>query len=291
VRSGADTGHADADPGVGQRLVAAYLGRTGAVATLTLLTYAVVPPPGTLAIARITALVGLLLVPVVGRDVRYWGVLLGLAAVGTLRQPWLDLDNHHVLQLYWFAGLTLACLAGDVAGTLQRIARLLVGLAFVYAMAWKLLVPDFADGTFLTYLLSVEPTVEAAAVAVGWQEPGVVAANRAELTARQGDPTAQPGVVTLEVAPETERAARVLAWLTIASEAAVALTFLVPLARRWAWLRDLTLLVFVATAYLLLPVITFGVLLAAMGLAQSSLPEPRATALYLAVALLIVVVT
>jgi hypothetical protein len=288
---GGDTTHADAEPGVGQRLAAAYLGRTGAVATLTLLTYAVVPPPGTLAIARAAALVGLLLVPVLGRDVRFWGVLLGLAAVGTLRQPWLDLDNHHVLQLYWFAGLTLACLAEDVAGTLQRIARLLVGLAFVYATAWKLLVPDFADGTFLTYLLSVEPTVEAAAIAVGWQEPGVVASNRAALAAGQGDPTVPPEVVTLRVAPGTERAARSLTWLTIAIEAAVAVTFLVPLPRRWAWLRDLTLVLFVASAYVLLPVVTFGVLLAAMGLAQSSLPEPRATALYLAVALLIVVMS
>lgn len=69
----------------------------------------------------------------------------------------------------------------------------------------------------------------------------------------------------------------------------VAAAQLMPLTRRWSWLRDATLLLFVALTYLLVPVVTFGVLLAAMGAAQSELPDRWAAALYLGVALLIAV--
>jgi hypothetical protein len=281
-------GASGAGEGTGSsRLADAYLGRTGAVATLTLLAYVTVPPPGTLTITRVVAAIGLLLVPVVGRDARFWGGLLVLAAVGTLRQPLLDLDNHHVLQLYWLAALCLGNLATDPVTAVRRTARLLIGLAFLFATVWKLLSPDFVDGSFLTYLFSAEPNAGRVAVGLGWQDDDLVVANRTAVGELHADPAGAPGPVELEVADTTSRAAVPLAWLTIAVEGAVALLFLLPVGTRWRWVRDAALVAFIALTYLLLPVVTFGVLLAALGVAQSELPEQRAAALYLAVALII----
>ncbi|WP_211262380.1 hypothetical protein [Nitriliruptor alkaliphilus] len=270
-------------------VVAAYLGRDGAIATLTLATFAALPPPGALAIARIAAVLGLIAVPILRRDPRFWVPMAVLVVAGTLRHPWLDLDNHHVLQLYWFAALALTSFAEEPGAALRRTARLMIGLTFLFATIWKVIVPDFADGTFLTYLISVEPTIERTAVALGWQELGLVAGNRAELASALGDPAHGPVPASLEVSSAAARAAGGLAVVTIVVEGAVAVLYLSPMSRRLRWLRDLSLAAFVAVTYLILPVITFGALLAALGLASSSLPDRPAAVLYLAVALLIAV--
>lgn len=271
------------------RAAEGYLGRRQAVAMLTLIAYVLVPPPGTLFAARVVAVVGLLLVPVVARDPRFWAVMLVIAATGTLRGPWLDLDNHHFLQLYWLAGMCLGSRARDPQEAIRQIARLLIGLAFLFATISKVISPDFIDGTFLTLLVSVEPHVDQAAVAAGWQEPELGATNRARLATAYAE---QPGgAATLQVAPTTIRVAPVLSLGTVVLEGSVALVFLLPVTARRRGLSDVVLLLFTAVTYVLLPVITFGLLLAAMGVAQSELPDKLAAASYLAIALFVVLAT
>lgn len=62
-------------------------------------------------------------------------------------------------------------------------------------------------------------------------------------------------------------------WGTLASECAIALAFLAPLGRG-VWLRHALLLGFCATTYAIAPVVSFGWLLLAMGVAQCP-PEAR----------------
>jgi hypothetical protein len=81
----------------------------------------------------------------------------------------------------------------------------------------------------------------------------------------------EPSAGTLVVPSAITSISAPLAWLTMALEAAVAITFLAPLPERWRWLRDATLIGFIATTYPLAPVLGFGWLLVCMGAMQSRL--------------------
>ncbi len=251
------------------------------VALLTLGTFMGSPPRGTTLVALVVAGAMVVAAPWVAHRWWAWASLLLLAAWGTLvTAPWLDLDNHHVLKLYWLAALALTCVAHDPRATLARAARLLIGFVFAFAVLWKLLTPDFASGEFLTYILSTDRNADRVAAAVGWHDPEVTAENRQVIGELRRHVASAPEPVELTVPERTQAHARTLSLAALALEAAVALMFLMPLRGRWRLAREATLLTFLATTYSVLPVFGFGGLLAAMGLAQSDLTDRRAITLY-----------
>ena len=267
-------------------VVSATVSRLGVVYVLTLITYIISPPRNTPLAARIAAGVALVLVPwlVTNRRLRtaVLAVLLPIAAFGPLSYPFLDLDNHHVLTLYWLLALLLTGMASDPLDALRRSARWLLALVFVFATLWKLLVPDFADGSFLTYLLATDARIDRVADAVDWHDPQITADNRSLIGPLRHDPHTPLEPTVLEVPDRSMTAGPLLAMGTILLEGAVALAYALPLRGRWRWARGLSLTAFLLTTYGLLPVYGFGALLAVMGLAASGLPERRAITAYLA---------
>lgn len=198
-----------------------------------------------------------------------WAALTVLAIL-RVGADWPFADNHAYLLTYWCLGVTLAL--GDPAPreTLAESARLLIGLAFTFAVLWKtLLSPEFLDGTFLRVTFLVDPRLDALAAAASGLSPDALGLWR-DWLGGHGSVSTAPGPVPARLGLVAGLAT---AW-TVVLEAAVAAAFLFPLRARLARGRDVLLLVFCATTYAVLPVKGFGWLLLAMGVAQSS-PEAR----------------
>ncbi|MEX2548803.1 MAG: hypothetical protein WD638_01145 [Nitriliruptoraceae bacterium] len=257
----------------------------GLVVALTLTTTVTHPPRGASVLTPVLAGVGVVLLPRIQRDRRFWALLTAVTAIGVFSHPLVDLDNHHFLHVYWLLALTLAALARDPAVTLARAGRLLIGGLFLFATLWKVVSPDFTDGSFLTFTLSVDPNVARAPLVLGWQDAELVEANRDALAPLHLDPTSEVAPVPISVTPTVARMAAPLSWLTLVLEAAVALTFLLPLRGAWTRWREASLFAFLLVTYPALPVLSFAALLIAMSLANTDLPAPRAQVLHLGVLL------
>jgi hypothetical protein len=241
-------------------------------------------------VLRLT-LVLLILQPVGGLSTRPWILLLaavGLVLGSALRHPalWFALtlltalrviadwplpDNHAYLLVYWCLAIGIALTLPEPEHALSLNGRLLIGLVFALAAGWKLLSPDYMDGTFFRVTMIREERFAGLAMALGGMSEEMLAVGREYLA---GGPFRSDAMV-LETAAFRSLAS-VITWVTVALEAAIAVVFLWP---RQDWVsrhRHAVLITFLVLAYAGPTVAGFGWLLVAMGLAQCE-PERRIT--------------
>jgi len=214
----------------------------------------------------------------------FWLALSGLAAWRVIA-GWPLADNHAYLLVYWLLAVGLALLSREPERVLAWNARALIGLAFAFAVLWKLLSPDYLDGRFFRVALVEDRRLEPFTRWAGGLDDDALQERR-DFLAQHVD---GPGIAG--VAPPEPARLRALAlgatWSTLALEAAVAVAFLAPPGRR-VWLRHALLLFFCATTYAVVPVASFGWLLLAMGVAQCDLDARRTRLAYLGVFALLV---
>jgi hypothetical protein len=232
------------------------------------------------AIAAVVALPrrGLLLSP------WFWAAAFALIGARQLA-TWHSIDDHIIVTTYWCLALALGLGARAVLPTLAASARLIVGLVFALAAAWKLGSGEFIDGTFFRYSLLFDDRFEAIARHVGGTSSSELRANIDALNALAAQPSAGSTTPLVEGARNVEVAWWFTAW-GVAIESAVALAFLAPLRARHRWLRPATLLTFAGTTYAIVPVGGFGTLLMLLGAAQTTSERLRMTYLAAGVALL-----
>lgn len=204
----------------------------------------------------------------------FWLALAG-AMFAALLGTWWTTDDHVFLIAYWVLALGLAALEEDPAAALARHARLLLGLVFLFAALWKLLSWSYVSGGMFHYQLLVDPRFARLTQLTGAVSAADLAANFAHVDALRRE--ALPGA-TLTSAPIVGTLAAILTWATLAIEGSLAALFLLPERTVPAWVRDGVFLSFLVGTYLLAPVLLFGVLLVAMGIAQA---RPRAATAYL----------
>ncbi len=232
------------------------------------------------AMTPLIALIGLV-VPGMARNRWFWLALFSLFIVSPIARPWVQLDNHNWLQVYWLAAIVLSRFAVKPDATLRVSARFLIGFAFLFAVTWKLLAPEFITGAFFDFTFGTDRRLGDVAVTFGLQESGLTGSNQRLITAWRA-PGTTPVAEAIELSPIIVAITPWLAWGTVLLEGAVAVTYLAPLPERWRWLRDATILLFVATTYPLAPVTGFGLLVLTMAVMVSQLkPRPR-TVLYVA---------
>ncbi|MGH0034566.1 MAG: hypothetical protein ACQGVK_06025 [Myxococcota bacterium] len=273
-------------------------------ARATLLVWLLDPPLGWPAAVPALGLAGVgLLWPGLARRGVFW---LALAAVACFRVglDWMLADNHHYLMAVWCFALALSRLDDEPGAAAAVNARRLVGLAFAFAVVWKaVLSPDFLDGRFFRVTLLVDSRFETAAVAWGGLDAATVAANDDTLAAFDpeaafdeadgsgGDAGPAGDGPRLQEPPRLRAIAYGATAWTLVIEALVALCFLWPARLRArpdpGRLRDASLLAFCWTTYAIAPVVGFGWLLAALGLAQCE--RPRVRVLYAATLLVILI--
>jgi hypothetical protein len=221
----------------------------------------------------LAAAVLVLISPRLLRNPYVWG---GVAMMTALRiaDDWPLADNHIYLLAYWILAIALSLRASGASTALAFTSRWLVGLAFAFAVVWKVaLAPDFLDGRFFRVTLLTDPRFGAAAQLIGGLSAEELAANRQALELLpDGAELLNP--VTIHEPARLRTFATVSTWGVLGLEAGVALLMLIPPTRRIALLRHALLLTFCAVTYAFAPVAGFGWLLLVMGLAQL---EPRQT--------------
>jgi hypothetical protein len=200
------------------------------------------------------------------RNRTIWRALALLVAI-RIADDWPLADNHIYLLCYWLLAVALALQTTDPPGGVAVSSRLLIGLAFAFAVLWKVaLSPDFADGRFFRVTLLTDPRFGAASQLFGGLSKPELDANReAVAPLPHGAELADPPQVT---EPRRLRAFAMLStWGIVALEAAVAAMMLAPARRTGVW-RHVLLLAFCGITYAFAPVAGFGWLLLVMGLAQ-----------------------
>jgi hypothetical protein len=214
------------------------------------------------------------------RNRMFWLLLSALTAWRIL-DDWPLSDNHAYLLSYWCLAIFLALHSRDPGRTLAKSARLLIGLAFLFAVLWKgVLSDDFVDGRFFRHLLLTDDRFEEVALVLGGMSETALERARALLEKNLHEPaTALPSSIETE---SLRGIARVATWGTLVLEFGVALLFLLPGRIGVGRLRDAALLVFCIGTYAVAPVPGFGWLLLAMGVAQCPLHARTTLCLYLA---------
>jgi hypothetical protein len=207
-----------------------------------------------------------LLFPRALRDRAVWSALALLVAI-RIANDWPLADNHIYLLCYWVLAVALALRTPDPRSCLAGSSRLLIGLAFAFAVLWKVAVsPDFIDGRFFRVTLLTDPRFGAATQLVG-------GLSKAELDANREAVVPLPHGAELTDPPEVREPPRLRAfatfstWGIVALEALVAAMMLAPPGRTGPW-RHIVLLAFCGITYAFAPVAGFGWLLVVMGLAQ-----------------------
>ena len=227
-------------------------------------------------------------VPSVRGSARFWLALAATLGAAAWADRWRT-DNHQYLIAYWCLALGLAASSADPARVRRISARLLVGAVFLLATTWKILSPDFVDGSFMRYTLLTDTRFTEVATLVGGVDPGDLTANRDAISALD-DPKAALRPVRLRGTDRLDALAHALTWWTLLVEGSVAVAFLVPW-RRLGRYRDPLLITFVVTTYAIAPVVGFGWVLVCLGLAQREPTRRMLPLAYLGAFLLVQVFT
>lgn len=202
-----------------------------------------------------------------------WFALFLVAAVANAFR-WHVIDNHKYLITWWCLALSMAFAGQDPGAALARSARWLLGLCFGFAMAWKLSSADFTSGAFFQWHLLMDARFLPLAHWVAGLPVETLGANLRSLEALTAPDSALLGASIQHNATLKAMAAGMTAW-TLAIEGLVAVAFLAPVHSRLARCRDLALLCFVLSTYLLAPVLGFASVLLCLGAAQADRPLTR----------------
>ncbi len=213
------------------------------------------------------------------RSAGYWLGVLAVYVVGVAPSV-LEIDNHEFLLAYWLLALGLSRLVPDAPAGLATSARLLVGGAFAFAVLWKAASPEYLRGDAFHGYLLLDPRFAGLGAAVS--DLTLDGSQRTRVIARALEIVADPTVWIAEPdAPGVGRLAALMTAWTLGIEAVVAVCHLVPTGSLLGRARHGVLLVFLFTTYVLAPVLGFGWLLIALGLAQAPLEQrPRLAVAY-----------
>lgn len=219
------------------------------------------------AVALALLAAAVVVIPAVRRSPWPWA---GFAAfhVATYASHWYRLDNHDALAAYWAVALTIAAASRHRDRLLAMQARFMLGLTFLLATLWKLLSGQFLSGDFFTFALLVDPRFRSATELVAGVPVDQVHRNVMSLSAASN--ALQPGQIPLIGADAVAVVAMVLTVATVVVEAMVAAVMLLPGRFSRQWWRSGALAMFLVGTYVIVPVSRFGVLLAAMGVAEAS---------------------
>ena len=207
-----------------------------------------------------------LLIPGLWRSPSLWVALALLTGI-RFYIDWPSADNHAYLLSYWCLAFAVSAWLGN-REVLFSNARYLVALTFGFAALQKWISPDYLNGVFFLITFFLDERFEEFVVLFSSVTFEQIDIAREYL---EGDYRSAPAPDSLPfVIPGS------MWWLAILSTAwnlfeqtLIAIAFLVPKDSRLGRIRDPLLLLFCFTIYAVVPVVSFGWLILAMGIAQS----------------------
>ena len=207
-----------------------------------------------------------LLIPGLWRSPSLWVALALLTGI-RFYIDWPSADNHAYLLSYWCLAFAVSAWLGN-REVLFSNARYLVALTFGFAALQKWISPDYLNGVFFLITFFLDERFEEFVVLFSSVTFEQIDIAREYL---EGDYRSAPAPDSLPfVIPGS------MWWLAILSTAwnlfeqtLIAIAFLVPKDSRLGRIREPLLLLFCFTIYAVVPVVSFGWLILAMGIAQS----------------------
>jgi len=203
----------------------------------------------------------------VAKSPLYWTVFGALILIGFI--PLLNTaDNHIYLTVYWILAVALCLWTLDPGRSLALNAQLLIGLCFAFATLWKLLSPEFMDGTFFYFtFLTDDRFFDFAELTAGVSPESRLYNIEVYESLKSSMNRVDSG--TLVSSEYLSNIAVFMAYWTIFIEGWIALAFLVPNRFKLSKSRDIPLLIFMITTYPIATVRGFATLLAVLGFAQA----------------------
>lgn len=193
----------------------------------------------------------------------FW-LVLGLTVLAQASHGWAQANNHDFLLGYWCVAIGLAALRPDPVKILARSGRLLIGLVFALAFAWKLMTPDYLSGDFFEKTILTDSRFEQFAYRVCGLPTDLHKKNddfHDEL--RSSDAVEES--ISLYATPQTRLISSFVTIWTLLIEGLIAFAFLVGRPRQPAGIFFLA--VFCVSTYLVAPIIGFGATLMLMACA------------------------
>lgn len=193
-----------------------------------------------------------------------WGCLSALVIATHVGAAYTT-DNHKILLGWWLLALAAHCVHPG-RELLRRSARILIGLCFACAVAWKLGMPDYRDGSFFGHTLLFDSRFDGFLRLVSGVEGAFRTTNEAAREAAISTPRVAQAI---ESPPALAAIAHAMTWWTVFIEALLAIVFLTARdhGRRLAC-AHVALVTFIVSTYAVAPVVGFGWTLAVMGLAS-----------------------
>ena len=178
------------------------------------------------------------------------------------------MEDHVHLFAAWLVALALSLAHAHDEELVRRAAwhaRILIGATFTAAVAWKLHFGEFVTGTTLRVFMVVDERFAPLASVVG------LPANRIDRDRDAISALLEGGLdtVVLDDSSSVTWRLTVLAVVTLAMEAMVAVSHLAPEDSRLASLRLPSVAVFGVTTYAVVPVLPFAALLAVLSIAAA----------------------
>ncbi len=211
-----------------------------------------------------------LIFPALRRNAYLWFALVCFMATG-IYVTWESSDNHKYAICYWCLAIFLALWRTGDHGQLRVAARYLLGLIFAFALLWKIISPDFVNGDFFRHAFLYDDRFSGKMSLLGLIDAETMEFDqvaRDALTNFESELTE----VSIRLPDKLGPLSLVLTWWTLVLEGLITVCFLVPARFKWTRLGDLLLMVFIASTYLIAPVIGFGWLLILMAVISTD-PE------------------
>lgn len=181
---------------------------------------------------------------------------------------WVIFPNPHYLITYWSITCTVVVFSEDPESVMKWNAKILIGLCFLFAAAWKLIGGDYLDGTLQHFVFLIDRRLENFSYLFGLGKDAL-AQNRALLGFLREAPGEGVGV-TLKTTPGMHLFSVITSYWTILIESSIAVFFLLSRPKWSEKLRNLLLIVFVISTYFFFPVPSFAFIIALLGFAQCS---------------------
>lgn len=202
--------------------------------------------------------------------------------IATVGLEWYRADNHYWLIAWWTlaCGLAVGQRDAPAMAILRHNARLLIGLCMMFACIWKVIGWQYFDGHFFLFQFEFDGRFKFLTQLLG-QPDELYAYNNKVLGNLQSANHPGRGYVIGYTTPVYVTAV-FFGWWTIFIEGLIAWAYLSPYPRWLHARRDITLLLFIYTTYLLAPVLGFGTILIVMGLASTESDRVKTRVAFLA---------
>lgn len=204
--------------------------------------------------------------PFLRQNRKIWIVASALIFFGNFMN-WHVADNHKFLLGYWCLAILFSLYTTQPAQSLEKIARWMIALVFLFAVTQKTLSGDYLSSSFFYYEMLFDRRFNNLAQYVGGITDEIKELNQSARRALVNYDSILTSV-QLRSAGNINILAKFVTWWNYLIQIMIGLVFLLPGNYTLSKYKDTFLLLFLFTTYLFAPVIGFGWVLAIMGIAQ-----------------------